>query len=260
MNRRTDSQELETRRSVIVLASSAIFAASAVAAMPWLRKPARDIKTACLAGPLARKTIILVDRTDAWSPSTANLLTAAMQLIAERAAMEERLQVTAFDGSAATLPVPVFDRCKPPSSGNMIIETPQRIARFHAEQFAAPLAASLDALAKPSTAPRTELVQIIATIAARSRLEAPAVVTTLHVFSDMEENSAAFSFTKKPTQSLDLFASHVSATIGERLKDIPMHVHVIPPAGAASRADPRIERAWRAALTRQSITFTWEPL
>lgn len=260
MTRNSTQDARETRRSAIILSLSAIAAAGTVAAMPLLRKPARDAKSACLAGPLARKTIILIDRTDPWSTSTAGLLTATLKRIAHQAADEDRLQVVPFDGSAAALAVPIFDKCKPPSSGNMLIETPQRIAKVHTDHFAAPLIAALDQLARPSSAPRTELVQTIGMLAARSQLDAPATVTTLHIFSDMEENSTAFSFTRRPAQNLELFAAHFAAAIGERLKHIALQIHVTPPAGQALRPDPRIERAWKTALARHGITFTWEPL
>ncbi len=247
----------ETRRSAFILALSALALGGVAAALPWLRKPARDNKTTCLAGPLSRKTLILVDRTDAWAPSTASLLAASLTRIAEDAPTEERLLLLTFDGNASALPQPLFDKCKPPTSANVIVETPQHIARLHAEQFTAPLLKVLEGLAIPSSAPRTELVQMLAMLATKAHLDVPARATTLHVFSDMEENSAVFSFTKKPAQPLDLFAAHFAATVGERLKHVALHIHVMPPANGSMRADPRIERAWRASLSRHFINFTW---
>lgn len=259
MHRRAQNLERETRRSAIILALSALVVGGTAFAIPWLRKPTRNGGTACLAGSHQRKTIILIDRTDTWTASTANLITASLTRIAENGATEERLQLLAFDGSAATLPKTIFDRCRPPSTGNIVTETPQRVARLHAEQFTAPLLDAVQTLSKPSSAPRTELVQMLAVLATYARLEAPAETTTLHVFSDMNENSTAFSFAKRPAQPLELFAAHFAATVGDRLKGVSVHIHVLPPVGSA-RADPRIERAWRAAFTRLAVQFTWSAL
>ncbi len=260
MHRRAQTLERETRRSAVILGLSAAVAAGAMAAIPWLRQPARDVATGCRPGPLARKTIILVDRTDPWTPGTASLLAANFKRIAEEARTEDRLQLLTFDGSAAALPKPLFDKCRPPTTGNIVVKTPQRLAKLHAEQFAAPLLAAVQQLSEPSSAQRTELVQFLAVLMAHARLETPAEVTTLHVFSDMDENSAAFSFAKRPAQSLDLFTAHFAGSIGERLKQLSLHIHVLPSLAGTTRADPRIERAWRAAFTRHAVQFTWGAL
>lgn len=257
MQRRTQNIARETRRSAVILFSSTLAIGAAAAALPLLRKPPRNAKTGCLPGAVSRKTIILVDRTDPWTASTASLLTASLKHIADGVTVEERLQLLTFDGNAAAFPAPLFDKCRPPTSGNVVFETPQRIQKTHADQFAAPLIVAFESLAKPSSSPRSELVQMLAIVAAHARLDAPAEVTTLHVYSDMEENSAAYSFTRRAAQSPELFASHFSSTISDRLKGITLHIHVLPPAGTTSRADPRIERAWRAAFTRHAVTFTW---
>lgn len=260
MHRRAQALERETRRSAVILGLSAAIAAGTMVAIPWLRQPARDVATGCRPGTLARKTIILVDRTDPWTPGTASLIAASVKRMAEEVATEERLQLLTFDGSAAALPKPLFDKCRPPTTGNIVVETPQRLAKIHAEQFAAPLLAAVHQLSAPSSAQRTELVQFLAVLAAHARLDTSAEATTLHVFSDMDENSAGFSFGKRPAQSLDLFAAHFAATIGERLKRLSLHVHVLPSSAGTTRADPRIERAWRAACIRHAIQFTWGAL
>lgn len=257
MHRKSRNLALETRRSAMILALSGLGVAASAAALPWLRKPARDSSTACLIAPPVRKTIILIDRTDAWTASTAALLAGRLKQIAEQAAIEERLLMVPFDGSAATLPVPIFDRCKPPSMANIVTETPQRVAKLHTEKFAAPLLKALDGLASPSSARRTELVQMLALLAAHARLDAPARATILHVFSDMEENSATFSFTRRPAQPPEQLAAHVASSFGDRLANIALHIHLLPPAGNAARVNARIEKAWRAALTAHSIHFTW---
>jgi hypothetical protein len=257
MHRTSRNLALETRRSTMILALSGLGVAASAAALPWLRKPARDSKTACLTGPPARKTIILIDRTDAWTASTATLLAGRLKRIVDEAETEERLLMVPFDGSATALPAPVFDRCKPPSSANIVTETPQRVAKFHTEQFAAPLLRALDGLASPSSAKRTELVQMLALLAAHARLNAPAGTTAIHVFSDMEENSAAFSFTRRPGQPPEQLSTHLASVFGERLTNIALHIHILPSAGNPARPNPRIEQAWRAALTAHSIRFTW---
>ena len=259
MHRRAQNLERETRRSAMILALSALVVGGTAFAIPWLRKPTRASGTACLAGLHQRKTIILIDRTDPWTASTASLISASLTRIAETSTTDERLQLLAFDGSAAVLPKPIFDRCRPPSTGNIVTETPQRVARLHAEQFTAPLLDAVQALSKPSSASRTELVQMLAVLAAHARLEVPAETTTLHVFSDMNENSTAFSFAKRPAQPPELFAAHFAASVGERLKGVSVHIHVLPPFGGGRR-DPRIERAWRAAFTRLAVQFTWSAL
>ena len=130
--------------------------------------------------------------------------------------------------------------------------------------FTTPLVAALEKLAKPASSPRTELVQMLAALATKAQLDPSASATTFHVYSDMDENSAGFSFIRKPAQSPDKFAAHFAGHIGNRLKDIDLNIHVMPPPPSPGRSDPRpdprIERAWRAALTSANIRFTWEPL
>ena len=139
MHRIERKPNVETRRSIVILAVSGIAIATSGAAMVMFRRSPRQAHTACVAGSQSRKIIILVDHTDPWSPSTAALLSAHLRRIADRAATEDRLVMLAFDGSAASLPDPVFDRCKPPATGNILLDTPQRLARDHAANFTTPL-------------------------------------------------------------------------------------------------------------------------
>ena len=264
MHRIERKPHVETRRSIAILAVSGLAIAASGAAMVMFRRSPRQAQTSCVAGSQSRKIIILVDHTDPWSPSTAALLSAHLRRIADRAVTEDRLVMLAFDGSAASLPDPVFDRCKPPSTGNILLDTPQRLARDHAANFTTPLVTALEKLAKPANSSRTELVQMLAALATKAQLDPSASATTFHVYSDMDENSAGFSFIRKPAPSQDKFAAHFAGHVGNRLKDIDLNIHVMPrppsPGRSDPRPDPRIERAWRAALTSANIRFTWEPL
>ena len=264
MHRNERNPQNETRRSIIILTASGLAIAASSAALAMLRRSPRQAETACVAGVASRKIIILVDHTDPWSPSTATLLTAHLRRIADSAATEERLVMLPFNGNAASLPEPVFDRCKPPSTGNLLLDTPQRLTRMHAAQFTTPLLGALEKLASPASASRTELVQILAALATNANLDGSANATSFHVFSDMDENSTGFSFVRKPAQSIDRFATHFAGHIGTRLKGIDLNIHVMPPpvspARSDPRPDPRIERAWRAALASHQVRFTWEPL
>ncbi len=250
----------------MILVGSGLAIAAGGGALAMLRRPARQPGNACIGGVATRRILIVVDHTDPWRASTAALLSAHLRRIAASAAIEDRLVMMAFDGSAARLPDPVFDRCKPPSSGNVLFETPGRLAKDHATQFATPLLAALETLSKPASAARTELVQMLAAIATQARLDPSAGGITMHVFSDMDENSAGFSFARKPAQSQERFASHFAQHVGNRLRDIDLAIHVMPPPSVTQggrsvpRADPRIEKAWRTAFAANQIRYTWETL
>lgn len=264
MHRIERKPHVETRRSIAILAVSGLAIAASGVAMVMFRRSPRQALTSCVVGSQSRKIIILVDHTDPWSASTAALLSAHLRRIADRAATEERLVMLAFDGTAASLPDPVFDRCKPPSSGNLLLDTPQRLARDHATQFTTPLVSALEKQAKPASSARTELVQMLAALATNAQLDPSASATSFHVYSDMDENSVGFSFIRKPALPQEKFAAHFAGHIGNRLKDIDLNIHVMPPPPSPGRSDPRpdprIERAWRTALTSADIRFTWEPL
>lgn len=259
--------QIENRRSVMILVGSGLAIATGGGALAMLRRPPRQPGNACIGGVATRRVLILVDHTDPWSASSATLLSAHLRRIAASAATEDRLVMMAFNGSASRLPEPVFDRCKLPSSGNVLFETPGKLAKDHSTQFATPLLAALETLSKPASASRTELVQMLAAIATKTRLDASASSITMHVFSDMDENSGGFSFARKPAQSQEKFTEHFTVQIGNRLKDFDLRIHVMPPPPSSTRgnqrgarADPRIERAWRAAFAANQIRYTWETL
>ena len=101
--RRTNQTDPETRRSVVILGVSGLAIVATTAALFVLRRSPRQAQTACVAGAVTRKTVVLVDHTDPWSPSTAALLTAHLRRIADRTPTEERLVMLAFDGSSDSL-------------------------------------------------------------------------------------------------------------------------------------------------------------
>lgn len=144
-------------------------------------------------------TVVVVDRTDPISPTTALALTNELQLVAKRVPQYGALHMYAIDGAITGVAEPVFFRCNPGSEENVNATTGSKAKakRRFEEQFSAPLQAAIKTLTSARQADASPIMEGIqgAALRALSSPEAKgASPKRLIIASDFMQNSDAVSF------------------------------------------------------------------
>lgn len=230
------------------------------------RPSAIEAGTQCRRGDLvSTHTLIVIDRTEAWSDNQISLLRAALAAHARAAKRGDRLTLVPFDGFAEHPPEPLFDKCKAhdPRETNPLFETVPLVEQAYRTDFAQPLAASIAKITQSKGSPATHLVAFLASIG--SHLAYQQTATHLHVvlYSDLAENTPQYSMLPRKSRlpfTAATFTKHFNAIVGERLRSITLDIRVLPTPGIEPDLARRIKAAWSHALSSNGISFTIKDL
>ena len=252
-------------RGYRILAGSVLTVAAIGVTLIYNQPPVRDPVTGCpqaTAAPL--QTVLVLDRTDPWSPAEAAIITSALAGLTATIRPGDRLTLYAFEGNGTTPPVPVFDRCRPVEGKdvNPAFVTPAKADKAFATLFADPLAKTVDLLTRSSHAPQTNLVPFLSTLAATLTYQPKAAETRITIFSDMCENTTERTFLpgKKPQFDPVSFTQYVHDATGNRLAHLTLDIAVMPSPTTPPPVARKIKAAWTAALTADGVAFTWRTL
>lgn len=153
-------------------------------------------------------TVVVVDRTDPISPTTALALTNELELVAGQVAQYGALHMYAIDGAVDGVVEPIFARCNPGDDEDVDANTGSKAKakrRFDRE-FAEPLKDAIASVATAREAPSSPIMEGLQGAALRA-LSGPkaknASPKRLIVASDFMQNSDAVSFYgRAPSQQL----------------------------------------------------------
>jgi hypothetical protein len=252
------------RRGVVILAGCTLALFAIVATLVGNQPPQRDAATQCpTRGKLAHVAAVVLDRTDPWNDNEASLLRTALAGIARGVVVNDRLILIPFDGGAERPPVPLFDRCNVGSGDNVNIltVTPAVAEQTYQEQFALPLAKSLEAITVPARARETHLAEFLGNVAAGLKYEDRAAAIRIIVISDLAEHTPQFSFYGKGhAHAAAPFATYFNALVRDRLDGVQLDILRLPPHTADPALPGRVKAAWGQALQRAGISFSMKDL
>jgi hypothetical protein len=148
---------------------------------------ATDPNTLCPETGSYPHTIVLVDKTDAFTASQRRLLGTVIRDVGAELKQFEKLSIFVLDDQNFRAPTPSFALCNPGdgSEANQLYENPRKIqAKFEAT-FGEPLDRAIEALAMAETAPRSPIMEMIEEVAIREDMAGAARPQRLILFSDM---------------------------------------------------------------------------
>ena len=211
---------------------------------------------------LATQTIIIVDRTDPWSDAQGHLLSIAIRREATRLKPANRFSLIAFDGLAKQHIPPLFDRCHPGTGAqaNPLIATPSRIDAIFERSFLKPLKLAIATATHAARAEKTYLVDFISHVAAEAQYSGAVEQINIVIFSDMAENSDAFSIYRASRRGnfSKHFVRHFNDRIGDRMSNVSLSVHQLAHKGQSSARRKLVRKAWITALNKRNVSFTWK--
>jgi hypothetical protein len=145
--------------------------------------------------PLAEHTVILVDQTDSLSPAQRQRLRALIDAEAARLAIYGKLTVLALDPDSPYEPQRLFSLCAPQSGRdvNGVTGNPSMAQRRWRERFGGPLNAALDRLLTVPAADISPIVEAVKGVTWLHDFRAEVPNRRLVIFSDMLQNTAAWS-------------------------------------------------------------------
>jgi hypothetical protein len=167
---------------------------AAKAALEQRPKPGTDN---CL-GPVQASTVIVVDYTEGISQQTKDEITArALSQVMHNVKVGERVSIFSISDDSRLALKPLVSMCRPPEDGSRVVENVALIRKHFHQKFETPIRQVLSNA--PSEAKESPIAQVLTDLSLSAYLRTPN--NTLIVFSDMLENTSAFSLYKCDTPS-----------------------------------------------------------
>ncbi|MFN3076559.1 MAG: hypothetical protein ABT940_06745 [Alphaproteobacteria bacterium] len=183
------------RQGLAIIAVSVAVVAALIALVSVRSGQVRayDHETLCPTDRPVPHTVILVDKTDSFSPSQQAYLRLTIERIRDRMVRFERLSIFVMDKDGVG--APLFSLCNPGTraDANEFYENPEMIQARFRERFGAPLEALLKELLLASTAPRSPIFEAIRDVALQTELARNKEKKHLYVFSDLLQHTQEFS-------------------------------------------------------------------
>ncbi len=230
----------------------------------------RDDKDLCKPGDPPANVVIMIDKTDRWTPDQGDRLeTHIWDQVVKRMRLEEKLWIFTFVDKVATSAPPAFARCRPPDKGNDITQSRRWIEQNFRTSFSEPLRAVIADVKKAEDHPCSPIAEAILDIMTRPEFREPKVPNRLLLFSDMRENSRDFSLilnTKcaprgggSPIALQKVFESRRDEVRLDSVVIYQIPVGDRPPTAKVSE-DERIRNFWDSLFRRLDVSIVWRRL
>ena len=208
---------MDARGIKIFLAVGVVLAAMVISSA-YLKTNQVDIDRAtfCPLNTPVPHTVVLVDRSDVFSPNQEQAVSALMRRLLHEIDVGERLSLFILDYQNYANPKAVFSMCNPGrgEQANALYQNPAKLRRRFVEFFEGPMTAEFERLKSVEEAPRSPVMEIIRAISLLPEFGADLPRRRLIVVSDLIQNMPEYSQYK---ESLE-FAPFIVTDYGRDLR------------------------------------------
>lgn len=193
---RTPTQGQKRRHAAIIAAAafSVVFGAASFGMIN--QPPALHEKTLCLTDrKLETSVVILVDTTDALSPTQISQLLARVRETRDGLPTHGKLTLLFIDSASPNEPKEIFSLCNPGSekNSNPLIQTASKIKKRWDESFGNPVEQAISTLATAPISSRSPLIQAIIASTQRSDFNTQVGTRRLLIVSDLLQHEQGYS-------------------------------------------------------------------
>ncbi len=245
------------QQNVAWLTGGLIFA-GLIAAWWVLRPPTINPVTLCASEPVT-STVVVLDRTDLSAVQTTDEIRRRIQKHVETMAAGDRLSVFTVDDLSPTSLIPQFDKCKPDTEYNELVQDVNAAKKRDKIRFFDPLERVL--AAEHASAKQSPIAEALIDLSRSSYLRAKAN-NQLLIFSDMIQHKppATMLACTNSEEFVDTFKrGRVGGTQRPAFANLTVQLHVIPRSGLAAAGDSCRTYFWNWFFGDAVFTGTTPP-
>lgn len=227
-----------------------------------------DPATLCLAGETPPHTVLVIDKTDLYTPVQAERIRGLVLSARDRLAIGQRLSLYELD-ARGELEDTEFSLCNPGRGEqiNPLYRNPVRVEARYQALFEDPLQDALGDLVAPKDAPASPIIEALARLAQEDGFDPATPGRDIVLVSDMLQNSSLFSVYGAARYDLAsrlpdprLVADAIRREYGDALSGVAIEVHLIARAGWQDQQAGIIQDYWRALFRELGMRDYWSAL
>jgi len=245
--------------ALIIAVSSALFSIYIA-----FKPESPDPETLCTSVTPPHHYLVLVDRTDIWTPQRGLALKQELLRIKSNTKKGEKLSIYEFGGATDADVKQLFSLCNPGRAEDalFIYEGEVWAEKEYQKRFGQPLNVVISKFEKPKESAKTYLVQAISEVIASPDFGPDIAGRELLIFSDMRQNTVkeGFSF-YRGENSIGMFKNFADKFLdGDELNEIQVRVFQIRTNVNSARSIPYVRNTWEKYFDSYQILYEWESI
>ncbi|WP_417491810.1 hypothetical protein [Maricaulis sp.] len=234
-----------------------------------LKPPVYDSQTLCLAGAIPPHRVVVIDKTDLYSPEQAQAIGALILNQRDQLAVGERLSLYELNESGQLRNTNSFSLCNPGAGEqvNPLYRNPDRVQARYDALFAEPLARALADLVEPKDAPNSPIIEALARLGQDPAFDRSVPERRIVLVSDMLQNSEIFTVYRRRLGSLEnrvpepaIVADAIRETYGDSLRGVRLDIRLIPRGQWEAEQHGELMQYWDTVFAMLGVQVSWNEL
>jgi hypothetical protein len=236
-----------------------LFSVLALSVTVWLLRPANlDAATLCPTDkPLAGHTVVIVDRTDRWTPAMGSALTQLVENAQRDTDKYEKFSIVSLDAQQSVHPL--FSVCNPgePTFFSDLYRGRRYTTRDFEDRFVGAAERIVEDVREPSEANTSPIVEYVHRWLGSDDFNANIRNRRLILVSDMRQNSALYSMY---ASAEDRLGEVVERQFGPSAEGVAFDVYFVAHGRDHNVTEDEVRTAWDQAFGRIGANYSWRQI
>jgi hypothetical protein len=237
-----------------------LFTVLALSVTVWLLRPADlDAATLCpINQPLHGHTVVIVDRTDRWTPAMGAALTQLVENAQRDTDRYEKFSIVSLDAHQSVHPL--FSVCNPgePTFWSDLYRGRRFTSRDFEQRFIGAADRIVEEVREPSEARTSPIVEYVHRWLGSDDFNAGVRNRRLILVSDMRQNSALYSiYAERSGESLD---DVVQRQFGPSSDGVSFDVYFVAHGRDHNVTEDDVRSAWDRAFAAIGAEYSWRQI
>lgn len=252
-------KQAKANRTYAMATAAVLVGVLALSTTVWAMRPAEiESETLCPADrAIAGHTLVIVDRTDHWSPGVGDALKGIVERAQRDTPQHAKFSVVSLDKSQSVQPV--FSVCNP--GAPTIVSDLYRGRRFTERDFEERFIGASDAVVErvsaPASASSSPIVEYLYRWLGGDDFNQTVPNRRVILISDMRQNSPLYNIYK---QRGDGLGAILSKKFGPTAEGVQFDIYYVDNAGEKLVQEDVVRGAWEQAFNDVGAKSTWRQI
>lgn len=252
-------RQAEANRRYAMGTGAVIAVLLAITVTVWALRPAElDAATLCpTSRPLAGHTVVIVDRTDRWSPAVGDTLTEIVERAQRDTRQYQKFSIVSLDADQSVRPL--FSVCNPgaPTFWSDLYRGRRYTVRDFDQRFVGAAERVIADVRAPSEAETSPIVEYVHRWLGGDDFNGAVPNRRLILISDMRQNSPLYSIYRAHGEGLD---EVVLQEFGPAAQGLAVDVYFVAHGRDHAVSESDVRAAWNDALNKVGATHSWRQI
>jgi hypothetical protein len=250
----------KTNRRYAIGTTAVIVSLLALSATVWVFRPAAlNAETLCpVDRPIEGHSVVIVDRTDIWSPAIGATLTEIIEAAQRNTLTHQKFSIVSLDADQSVRPI--FSVCNPgaPSFVSDLYRGRRYTQRDFEERFVGAAERVITTLREPAEAQTSPIIEYVHRWLGADDFNGAVEARRLILISDMRQHSDRYSIYRAPDGAG--LSEVVEDQFGPSARGVAFDVYFVAHGQDHDVSEEQVRVAWERALGDVGASLVWRQI